>query len=112
MTSRIRHVDIISSDPLAGTEQILARVWMNGGPALELMMSADANGADADLMWSYLESRVDIDPKEDPSAFLDALPQAIDATYVFASPVHEADECSFPDALPVAVHARPTSIAP
>src|SRR5580658_5975074 len=104
MTSKVRHVDIISNDPLAGTEQILARVWMNGGPRLELMMAPDAN-ADEAFMWSYLESRVQIDPKVDPIAFLDALPQAIDATYVFASPVHETDECPFPDALSLSVQA-------
>jgi hypothetical protein len=94
MTSIVRHVDIISNDPLAGTEHVIARVWMNGGPELELTVLSDAN-ADVAYMWSYLKSRVHIDPKESPDAFLAALPQAIDATYVFASPVHDEVDCPF-----------------
>jgi hypothetical protein len=94
MTSKVRHVDIISNDPLTGTEHVIARVWMNGGPELELTMSPD-DDADVAYMWSYLVSRVHLDPKADPAAFLNALPQAIDATYVFASPVHEDGECPF-----------------
>jgi hypothetical protein len=111
MTSKVRHVDIISNDPLAGTEQILARVWINGGPELELMMSRDADADALALMWSYLQSRVAIDPKTDPNAFLDALPQAINATYVFASPVHEDDECPFPEAFPATARPTPPSLA-
>lgn len=95
MTSKVRHVDIFSNDPLSGSEQLIARVWMNGGPDLELRMGK--GGGDPAFMWSYLDSRVHIDRKKDPVAFLNALPSAIDATYVFASPVHEDDECPFAD---------------
>jgi hypothetical protein len=94
MTTKVRHVDIISNDPLAGEEHLIARVWMNGGPELELYISPESN-ADKEYMWSYLSSRVRLDPKEDPKGFLEALPLAIDATYVVASSVHEADDCPF-----------------
>jgi len=99
MTSQVRHVDIISNDPLAGEEHLIARVWMNGGPELELYISPDSK-ADKAYMWSYLSSRVRLDPKKDPKGFLEALPLAIDATYVVASSVHVADDCPFGDAHP------------
>jgi hypothetical protein len=92
--SKIRHVDIISNDPLAGTQRLLARVWMNGGPELELDI-APGSPTDKGYMWSYLMSRVRLDPKADPVAFLEALPDAIDATYVLASGVHENAQCPF-----------------
>ncbi len=56
-------------------------------------------------MWSYLTSRVQFDPKVDPVAFLEALPDAIDATYVLASGVHEDGQCPFP--LGVSEHVHP-----
>jgi hypothetical protein len=94
MTSKVRHVDIIINDPLAGEERVIARVWMNGGPELELSVSRDSNATEAQ-MWSYLKTRVRLDPKKDPVRFLEALPLAIDATYVVASPVHDEVDCPF-----------------
>jgi hypothetical protein len=95
MTSKVRHVDIIINDPLAGAERVIASVSMNGGPKLELSMSQDAE-ASKSQMWSYLKARVRLDPQDDPTGFLEALPLAIDATYVVASPVHDAADCPFP----------------
>jgi hypothetical protein len=46
-------------------------------------------------MWRYLCSRVSENPKTEPAAFLEALPAAIDSTYVVATRVHEDDECPY-----------------
>jgi hypothetical protein len=94
MAKRVRHVDIISSDPLAGSQRLLAKVQLNGNPELELFLG-DETKSDRHYMWSYLCSQVDLDPKADPQGFLEALPQSIDATYVLASQVHEDANCPF-----------------
>lgn len=101
MATKVRHVDIISNDPLAGSQRLLARVWMNGGPELELTIAPDTQTDEA-RMWAYLRSRVDVDPEKDPIGFLEALPLSIDATYVVASSVHEEDQCQFAGSIPPA----------
>jgi hypothetical protein len=94
LVAKVRHVDIVSNDPLAGSQQLLARVALNGNPELEIEM-ADGAKTDQQHIWTYLCSRVAVDPKADPNGFLEALPQSIDATYVAASDVHDAAECPF-----------------
>jgi hypothetical protein len=68
---------------------------MNGQPELELFVRPNSKPG---YMWAYLESRVPIDPHADPEGFLRALPDAIDTTYVEASPVHAPEDCPFQDA--------------
>lgn len=87
------HVDIVSSEPLASEPRLLARVSLNGGPGLDMDLAADR--PDTQQMWSYLRSRVQIDPDDDPLAFLEALTHAIDSTYVGASGVHDDEHCPF-----------------
>jgi hypothetical protein len=94
---KVRHVDIFSNDPLAGSRQLLAKVQMNGAPELELIIEPDAK-TDDKRMWSFLCSRVGFDPKSNPKGFLEALPQSIDATYVAATEVHDEADCPFADA--------------
>jgi hypothetical protein len=67
---------------------------MNGGPELEIDVDS-GEASEIAYIWGFLQSKVHIDPKRNPIAFLNALPQAIDATYVFASQVHEDDTCPF-----------------
>lgn len=97
MAGKVRHVDIFSNDPLVGSRQLLAKVQMNGAPTLELVIEPDAN-TDDKRMWTFLCSQVGFDPKTDPTGFLEALPQAIDATYVAATGVHDPAHCPFADA--------------
>jgi hypothetical protein len=87
------HVDIVSNEPLASEPRLLARVILNGGPGLE--MDLETGKTSEQQMWSYLCSRVRIDPESDPRAFLKALALAIDATYVGASDVHDDAHCPF-----------------
>jgi len=87
------HVDIVSNEPLASEPRLLARVILNGGPGLE--MDLVSNRTDRQKMWSYLCSRVQVDPEHDPTAFLEALARAIDATYVRASEIHDDAHCPF-----------------
>lgn len=90
----VRHVDIFSNDPLAGSRQLLAKVQMNGAPELELVIEPEAK-TDDKRMWTYLCSQVGFDPKSNPEGFLEALPQSIDATYVAATQVHDDAHCPF-----------------
>jgi hypothetical protein len=53
------------------------------------------DGTDEQQMWSYLCSRVSVDPDDDPRAFLLALAPNIDATYVGASEIHDDAHCPF-----------------
>jgi hypothetical protein len=87
------HVDIVSNEPLSSESRLIARVVLNGGPALE--MDLVSNRTDQQKMWSYLCSRVPVDPKHDPGAFLKALALNINATYVHASDVHDDEHCPF-----------------
>jgi hypothetical protein len=86
------HVDIIRNEPLAGSSYRLARVSRNGDPGLQVEAFGET---DEDIMWAYLCSRVQSDPGQEPDAFLQALRDAIDSTYVSATRVHEDDECEF-----------------
>jgi hypothetical protein len=94
MSKRVRHVDIISNDPLAGRRRLLAKVQLNGQPELELLLGQDT-WANERSMWAYLCSQVELDPMADPNGFLEALPRSIDATYVVASDVHDDAHCPF-----------------
>lgn len=94
MSSVIRHVDIFSNDPLAGSRHRIARVQLNGGPTLELFIEPDAK-TDDKRMWNFLCSRVSFKPEDNPRGFLEALPQSIDATYVAATDVHDDGSCPF-----------------
>jgi hypothetical protein len=87
------HVDIVSNEPLASKPRLLARVILNGGPGLEMDLAPGRT--DEQRMWSYLRSRVEVDPDRDPQAFLEALAPAIDSTYVGASEVHDDAHCPF-----------------
>jgi hypothetical protein len=97
LPKKVRHVDIFSNDPLAGTQALIARVQLNGQPELELFVDENAK-AGKDYFWSYLCSRVpDVDPHKEAEKFLKALPVAIGTTYVGASPVHQDEDCRFAD---------------
>jgi hypothetical protein len=90
----VRHVDIFSNDPFAGNRTLLARVRLNGTPHLEMVIEPDAKTDDR-RMWSFLSAQVGFDPKGNPKGFLEALPKAVDATYIAASDVHDESTCPF-----------------
>jgi hypothetical protein len=69
-------------------------VTLNDGPNLRVEIETPV-GTDEDKMWLYLCTRVAVDPKQDPNAFLHALPDAIDSTYVIATSVHDDSECPY-----------------
>jgi hypothetical protein len=81
------HVDIVKTDPLASGEHRLARaVFEDGAVSIE-----DANNP---AYWrSTLAQATAIDPDTSPQQFFDALPTALDGTYVYATSPHEDDEC-------------------
>jgi hypothetical protein len=90
----LKHVDIVSKEPLASESRVIARVALNGGPKLELRVLSP--GGSKERMWSYLKSVVpNVDPHERPRAFFKALPDAIDATYLMATDIHDEAHCPF-----------------
>jgi hypothetical protein len=80
------HVDIIKTEPLAGTERLLARVCAEHGQVV-IESPDEAYWRDA------LMRAVDMDPDQDPEAFLQALSERLDGTYVFATNPHDEAEC-------------------
>jgi hypothetical protein len=81
------HVDIIKTDPLATGERRLARaVFENGVVTID-----KANNPSYWL--STLTVATTIDPAIEPKDFLEALPTALDGTYVYATSPHEDADC-------------------
>jgi hypothetical protein len=81
------HVDIIKTDPLAIGEHRLARAVFEGGA-----ISID-KASDPEYWRATLTVATSIDPDAEPQNFLEALPAALDGTYVYATSPHEDDEC-------------------
>src|ERR1039458_5660425 len=77
------HVDIVSNDPLVGSQKLLAQVYLDANSRIGIVTAGDAK-ADENYMWSYLKSVVKtVDPDKNPTAFFKAIPQSIDATYAY-----------------------------
>jgi hypothetical protein len=90
----LKHVDIVSNEPLTMEPRLIARVLLNGGPKLELRVLSP--GGSKERMWSYLRSVVpNVDPDIRPKQFFKALPDAIDATYLAATDIHDEAHCPF-----------------
>jgi hypothetical protein len=85
------HIDIVANNPLSAEETLLASLVLEDD-TLSLHLSGAKNDT---MMWDYLRSRTTIDPDKEPKQFLEALPEAIDATYVYASQVHSSSDCPF-----------------
>jgi hypothetical protein len=81
------HIDIIKADPLASGERCLARAVYEGG-------AVSIQGSNDPAYWrSTLATATTIDPDANPQYFFEALPRALDGTYVYATAPHEDDEC-------------------
>jgi hypothetical protein len=80
------HVDIIKTEPMAGTERLLARVVVEHGHVV-------IDSPDEAYWRDALTRAVDLDPDEDPEAFLQALSERLDGTYVFATEPHDESDC-------------------
>lgn len=80
------HVDIIKTEPIGGSERLLARVVLEHGHlAIE--------SPDEEYWRDALVRAVGMDPDEDPEAFLEALSERLDGTYVFATKPHDEADC-------------------
>src|SRR4051794_41036062 len=84
------HVDIISNEPLAGRQHLLARIHMDDHG--QFRVESD----DVEHMLGTLRQIVpELDPDHDPAAFVAALPERVDYTYMIASEPHSATDCGF-----------------
>lgn len=83
------HVDIVGLDPMSGKEKLIGRVGVDDG---ELRIEAH----DEDQLRDTLRRIVpDVDPVEDPTGFVQRLPERVDYTHMIASNPHAEDECPF-----------------
>lgn len=80
------HVDIVKTDPTAGTERRLARVVLEHGQ-LTIESPDEAYWRDA------LIRAVGMDPDENPGLFLESLSEHFDGTYVYATKPHDEADC-------------------
>ena len=85
-----QHVDIVKSDPLAGTAQVVARVVLDDGGHIEF------EAANRDYWREALTRAVSMEPTDDPERFLVAVSERMDGTYLFASEPHDEHECERP----------------
>ncbi|HWJ51040.1 MAG TPA: hypothetical protein VNR42_08470 [Solirubrobacteraceae bacterium] len=81
------HVDIIKTDPLATGEHRLARAVFENG----VVIIDKAN--DPGYWLSTLTVATAIDPAIEPKGFFEALPTALDGTYVYATRPHQDADC-------------------
>ena len=81
------HVDIIKTEPTAGTERRLAKIAVEHGQLV--IESLD------EAYWQEALAPVarKVDPDDDPEAFLDSLSERLEGTYVFATKPHDEAEC-------------------
>jgi hypothetical protein len=80
------HVDIVKTDPTAGTERRLARVVLDQG-------QISIESPDEAYWRDVLTRAAGMSPDEHPEAFLDALAERLDGTYVFATEPHDEVDC-------------------
>lgn len=81
------HVDIIKGEPLAGTEQVLARVVLDDG-------HVTIESPDDEYWRDALARAVRVDPDDDPETFVNLLSERVDGTYVFATGPHDDSDCA------------------
>lgn len=82
-----RHVDIIKTDPLATSEHRLAQaIFAEGRVSIE-------ETSEPEYWLATLAAATAIDPAAEPERFFEALPEALDGTYVYATPPHEDADC-------------------
>jgi hypothetical protein len=84
----VTHVDIVKSEPLAGSERVLARVTLEHG-------SITIEAEDRDYWEEALTSGVAINPTESPEEFLAAVSERFNGTYVFTTEPHDDSDCPY-----------------
>lgn len=86
------HVDVIGNEPMTGKQTLLGRVHVDDG---DLRLEAADKNQEHKLLDTLCNAVRDIDPQEDAAAFVAALPDRVDYTYMIASHPHGDDECAF-----------------
>jgi len=88
-----QHIDVISNEPLAGRQKLLARLSVErDGVAVD----AGDDRERGDRVIETLRQIVpDVDPAEDPDGFVAAVQERVDYTYLAIGALHDDDECPF-----------------
>src|SRR6266540_3996580 len=101
----MQHVDLVKNEWLAGFQHVVARIYLNGDVKLE---------SNEREKWEHLvrrpltdrrSGRV-IDPNQEPGEFFERLHDLLSGDYLFATEVHDDDECPYHQRLVVPI-ARP-----
>ena len=87
------HIDVISNEPLAGRQKLLARLWPeHDGVAVD-------TGADqerGDQVLNTLRQIVpDIDQNDDPEGFIAAVQDRVDYVHLTTGALHDDEDCPF-----------------
>ncbi len=89
-----QHVDVVQNDWLAGTQRVVARLWIERG-------SIRFESAD-EPTWRPILIREIADPEtgkvvspSDPGTFLEVLARSLHGTYLFATTPHAKGESIF-----------------
>ena len=99
----VRHVDLVSNEPLAGQQHLLARVYGDEDDKLQIQAVCGNESQLRDYLRGLVQGAGN--GVDDLTAFLQSLHDLIDATYVHASTPHHMDQCPFHDASTISIHA-------
>jgi hypothetical protein len=100
----MQHVDLVKNEWLAGFQHVVARVYLNGDFDLE----SNEREKWAHLFRAPLRDRRSgevIDPTQQPQEFFERLHELLSGDYLFATTVHEEDECPYQERLVVPIGA-------
>ncbi|PZS13496.1 MAG: hypothetical protein DLM64_03255 [Solirubrobacterales bacterium] len=89
------HIDVISNEPLAGRQKLLARLWAEHD---DVVVDAGDDSERGEHVLNTLQQIVpDIDRHEDPESFIAAVQERVDYTYLAIGALHDDAECPFRD---------------
>jgi len=90
-----QHIDVISNDPLAGRQKLLARLSADhDGVAID---AGDDHERGERVMETLRQIVSDVDPAGDPEGFIAAVQERVDYTYLAIGALHGDGECAFGD---------------
>jgi hypothetical protein len=103
----MEHVDLVKNEWLAGLQHVVARIYLN----TDLELQSSEREKWEHLVRVPLTDRVSgdvVDPRQQPEKFFERLHDLLSGDYLFATAVHEEEECPYHERLVVPIE-RPES---
>lgn len=104
----MEHVDLVKNEWLAGFQHVVARIYLNGG----FDMQSNEREKWEHLLHAPLLDRKSgdvVDPEREPEAFFERLHDLLSGDYLFATAVHDEDECPYHPNLVVPIEGPETA---